>query len=67
MNFEGTQQFVNSLDANAQLADNLQYVLCLDSLADKEDLVLHLSRFPKENEENIIKLHRVIINVISDF
>jgi Zn-dependent M28 family amino/carboxypeptidase len=59
LNFEGTQQFINTLDASIQ--DNLQYVLCLDSLAGGPDLYLHASRFPKEHEENARKLHRVNI------
>jgi Zn-dependent M28 family amino/carboxypeptidase len=62
LNFEGTQQFINSLDTNTQLAENLQYVLCLDSLADiNEDLFLHISRFPREIDENVVRLHKVTL------
>jgi Zn-dependent M28 family amino/carboxypeptidase len=57
LNFEGTQQFINTLDTNTQ--ENLQYVLCLDSLAGDSELNLHISRYPKEHEENPRKLHKV--------
>src|SRR5690348_6660994 len=57
LNFEGTQQFINSLETNTQ--ENLQYVLCLDSLGKSEELHLHASRFPKETEDNARKLHKV--------
>jgi Zn-dependent M28 family amino/carboxypeptidase len=57
LNFEGTQQFINTLDTNTQ--ENLQYVLCLDSLGKSEGLHLHVSRYPKELEENARKLNKV--------
>lgn len=64
VNYEGTQHFINNLEPSIQ--DNLQYVLCLDALAGAESLDLHVSRFPKENEENALKLYKVdiILNII---
>ena len=58
LNFEGTQQFLNNLEPS--ISENLQYVLCLDSLAslNEKDLFLHLSRFPKEFEETTNKLYK---------
>jgi len=59
LNFEGTQKFIDSLDP--AISENLQYVLCLDSLAsiDEEDLFLHISRLPKENEESAQRLYKI--------
>jgi hypothetical protein len=62
LNYEGAQQFINTLDASIQ--DNLQYVLCLNSLGESnpnvnEELFLHVSRFPKENEENAMRLYKI--------
>ena len=50
LNFEGTNYFLNNLEP--QISDNLQYVLCLDSIGDlnEKNLYMHLSRFPKEEE-----------------
>jgi Zn-dependent M28 family amino/carboxypeptidase len=59
LNFQGTQHFIDNLDATIQ--DNLQYVLCLDSLAGDEELYLHVSRYPKEPEENAKRIHKVSI------
>lgn len=60
LNFEGTQHLLNNLDSG--VLDNIQFVLCLDSLSNlnENDLHLHISRFPKENvEENAIRLYKV--------
>jgi hypothetical protein len=58
LNYEGTQKFINKLDAS--ISENLHYVLCLDSLALKDsELNIHLSRFPKSNEETAHKLYKV--------
>jgi len=59
LNFEGTQKFIDSLDPS--IYENLHYVLCLDSLAsiDKDDLFLHISRLPKENEEEANRLYKI--------
>jgi len=58
LNYEGTQKFINNLDS--QIAENLHFVLCLDSLAGNEkDLNIHFSRFPKNNEETAQKLYKV--------
>lgn len=58
LNYEGTQHFINTLDS--AIAENLHYVLCLDSIgnADK-DLNIHVSRFPKVNEETAQKIYKV--------
>jgi NTP pyrophosphatase (non-canonical NTP hydrolase) len=60
LNYEGAQQFINSLDSN--ISENLQYVLCLNSLSnidESDDLFLHISRLPKENEENANRLYKI--------
>ena len=60
LNFEGTNQFLNSIEPG--ISENLQYVLCLDSLAslnDTDDLYLHLSRFPKEHEMTPNKIYKI--------
>lgn len=58
LNYEGTQHFINTLDST--ISENLHYVLCLDSLgnADKE-LNIHVSRFPKNNEETAQKIYKI--------
>ncbi len=58
LNYEGTQNFINSLDS--AILENLHYVLCLDSIgnADKE-LNIHVSRFPKNNEETAQKIYKI--------
>ena len=46
-NFKGTEYFINNLEPS--ISENLQYVLCLDSIGslnEKDNLFLHLSRFP---------------------
>jgi hypothetical protein len=60
LNFEGTQHLLNNLDSG--VLDNIQFVLCLDSISDSNDndLNLHISRFPKENvEENASRLYKI--------
>ena len=60
LNFEGTNQFLNSIEPG--ISENLQYVLCLDSLAslnNTDDLYLHLSRFPKEHEMTPNKIYKI--------
>jgi Zn-dependent M28 family amino/carboxypeptidase len=59
LNFEGTQKLIDGLDPS--ISENLQYVLCLDTLAslDMNDLYLHISRLPKENEENASRLYKI--------
>ena len=58
LNYEGTQSFINNLDST--IVENLQYVLCLDSLGDVDkDLNVHVSRFPKNNEETGQKLYKI--------
>jgi hypothetical protein len=59
LNFEGTQKLIDSLDPS--ISENLHYVLCLDSLATSnvDDLYLHISRLPKENEENASRLYKI--------
>ena len=60
LNFEGTNQFLNSIEPG--ISENLQYVLCLDSLGSlnqNDDLYLHLSRFPKEHEMTPNKIYKI--------
>lgn len=59
LNFDGTQKLIDNLDP--AISENLHYVLCLDSLAslDNDDLYLHISRLPKENEENASRLYKI--------
>jgi hypothetical protein len=59
LNYEGAQQFITNLDAT--ISENLQYVLCLNSLGsfNPEELFLHISRYPKENEENAFRLYKI--------
>lgn len=59
LNYEGAQQFINTLDST--ISENLQYVLCLNSLGEfnPEELFMHVSRFPKENEENALRLYKI--------
>ena len=58
INFQGTETFLNNLEPS--ISENLQYVLCLDSIAslnETENLFLHLSRFPREYEMTPNKLY----------
>ena len=59
LNYEGAQQFINTLDST--ISENLQYVLCLNSLGEfnPEELFMHVSRLPKENEENALRLYKI--------
>jgi hypothetical protein len=62
-NFKGTDIFLNNLEPS--INENLQYVLCLDSLGslDNEDnLYLHISRFPREYEVTPNKLYNIFNN-----
>jgi Zn-dependent M28 family amino/carboxypeptidase len=64
LNYEGTQHFINNLDST--VSDNLQYVLCLDTIAGSHDMNMHVSRFPKENDEHGQRLYKVsILNYLS--
>ena len=59
-NFKGTDTFLNNLDPS--VSENIQYVLCLDSLGtlgDDNNLYLHLSRFPREYEVTPNKLYNI--------
>lgn len=66
LNYSGTQHFINSLDSNT--LDNLQFVLCLDSLADLDssNLYLHISRHPRETDESAYRFQRIFNNTISN-
>ena len=45
---------------DSSILENIQYVLCLDSLSLQEkDLYMHLSRFPKQEDEVAFKLQKV--------
>lgn len=65
IDFEGTQSFINALDSS--LLDNIAFVLCLDSLGqeqktnqkEKSKLYMHVSRFPKEDEDHAISFQKV--------
>jgi len=63
LNYEGTQNFINNLDSS--ITKNIEYVLCLDSIGKFEKLNLHISRFPKEQEESANRLYK-IFNVTSE-
>ena len=59
-NFKGTENFINNLEPS--ISENLQYVLCLDSIGslnEKNNLYLHLSRFPREYEVTPNKLYNI--------
>lgn len=59
-NFKGTDIFLNNLEPS--ISENLQYVLCLDSLGnlnDDNNLYLHLSRHPREYEVTPNKLYNI--------
>ena len=59
-NFKGTDIFLNNLDPS--VSENLQYVLCLDSLGvlgEDNKLYLHLSRYPREYEVTPNKLYNI--------
>ena len=59
-NFKGTEQFINNLEPS--INENLQYVLCLDSIGslnEKDNLYLHLSRYPREYEVTPNKLYNI--------
>ena len=59
-NFKGTDIFLNNLEPS--ISENLQYVLCLDSLGslnEENDLYLHLSRYPREYEVTPNKLYNI--------
>ena len=59
-NFKGTDIFLNNLDPS--VSENLQYVLCLDSLGalgEDNNLYLHLSRYPREYEVTPNKLYNI--------
>ena len=59
-NFKGTEVFLNNLEPS--VSENLQYVLCLDSLGalnDEDNLFLHLSRYPRDYEVTPNKLYNI--------
>ena len=59
-NFKGTETFINNLEPS--VSENLQYVLCLDSIGslnEKNNLFLHLSRYPREYEVTPNKLYNI--------
>ena len=59
-NFKGTEQFINNLEPS--INENLQYVLCLDSIGslnEKDNLYLHISRYPREYEVTPNKLYNI--------
>jgi len=55
LNYQGSNHYINNLDST--LLENLQYVLCLDSLANSEnELFVHLSRYPKPEDDVSFRL-----------
>ena len=59
-NFKGTEVFLNNLEPS--ISENLQYVLCLDSLGalnEDNNLYLHLSRYPRDYEVTPNKLYNI--------
>ena len=67
LNFQGTSQLLNNLEPS--ILENIQFVLCLDSLGsvDEKDLFLHISRFPKDQEESAQRFYKVIFYLIWDY
>lgn len=58
LNYQGSNHYINNLDS--AILENIQYVLCLDSLSLQEDvLFMHLSRFPKQEDEVAFRLQKV--------
>ena len=60
VNFEGARHFIDNLEPS--ISENLQYVLCLDSLASmtkSNEIFMHISRFPKEHEMSTNKLYYI--------
>ena len=58
---------MNNLDPG--VLDNIQFVLCLDSISSSNDndLYMHISRFPKESEENASRLYKVSIIINKNY
>jgi hypothetical protein len=62
LNYQGSNHYINSLESS--VLENIQYVLCLDSLSLHEnELYMHLSRFPKQEDEVAFKLQKVRLNI----
>lgn len=63
LNYQGSNYFINNLEAS--IVENIQYVLCLDSLSfDNDELFVHLSRFPKPDDDVAYRLQRVSKSLI---
>lgn len=59
-NFKGTDNLMNNLEPS--ISENLQYVLCLDSIGslnEKDNLYLHVSRYPREYEVTPNKFYNI--------
>ena len=58
LNYQGSNHFINNLDSNT--IENIHFTLCLDSLGQSDDEInLHLSRFPKQEDEVGFKFQKV--------
>ena len=58
LNYHGSNHFINNIDSS--ILENIQFVLCLDSMSmDENEMFLHLSRFPKQEEDLAYRIHKV--------
>lgn len=63
LNYQGSNHFINNLDAS--IVENIQYVLCLDSLSlNSDDIYVHLSRYPKPDDNVAYRIQKVSNNHI---
>lgn len=57
LNYHGSNHFINNIDSS--ILENIQFVLCLDSMSmDENEMFLHLSRFPKQEEDLAYRIHK---------
>jgi hypothetical protein len=57
-NFQGLKHFLNAEEQELQLIrGGISFALCLDAIGKGEKLVMHVSRFHKEGENDIINIY----------
>ena len=58
LNFEGARHWLNSEDAAvSQIVGNIQFALSLDTIGQAGGLTVHVSRFQKEGENEVLRFY----------
>jgi hypothetical protein len=66
-NFQGARDWLSAEDGNIQqIISKISFALCIDNLGGGSDLFMHISRFHKEGEDEVIKFYSAFNTTASE-